>query len=308
MIGMLRLARLGPRSFGLVILAGLLLAAPNAATAASAAGSPSASQSCGPVPKLDPRNFPARPRIDNRFTPLVPGMQFVLDGYVVEDDGQRHPHRIVTTVTDLTKVVDGVRALVLFDRDIEDGLLQESEIFFEAQDAAGQVWLLGEYPEEYENGTLQGAPDTWISGVESAKAGVAMLAHPRVGSPTYLQGLALRVGFEDCATVFRTGQHSCVPTGCYNGVLEIDEFSPLDPAGGHQRKLYAPGVGNIRVVPVGGDQAEKLELTSAARLCPAEFAAERNKALQQDRRGYVVAGKVYRKTTPAADTLTERTC
>ncbi len=56
------------------------------------------------------------------------------------------------TVTDLTKVVNGVRAVVVWDRDYASGELQETELAFFAQDNDGNVWHLGEYPEEYETG------------------------------------------------------------------------------------------------------------------------------------------------------------
>jgi hypothetical protein len=266
------------------------------------------STGCGHLPSLDRGDFPARPRIANRFYPLVPGMQFVLDGFVVGDDGLRHPHRIETTVTDLTKVIDGVRTIVVFDRDIQDGVLQESEIFFVAQETDGAVWTFGEYPEEYDNGKLTGAPSSWISGVQGARAGIAMPAHPRTGTPTYVQGSAPEVDFLDCATVFQTGQHTCVPVGCQDNVLVTDEFAPLDPAGGHQRKLYAPGIGVVRVTAASGVDPETLELTRAERLCKGAFAKIRNQVLQQDHRGYRVARTVYGDTPAAKDTLDAQTC
>jgi hypothetical protein len=239
--------------------------------------------------------------------PLVPGTQFVLQGTVTEPDGT-HVHRVETTVTDLTKMTGGVRTIVVFDRDFDDGQLVESELFFNAQDGFGRVWNLGEYPEEYERGRLVGAPSTWISGVRGAKAGIGMLARPRVGDPTYLQGLSPTIDFKDCATVFRTGQRTCTPVKCFNDVLVTDEFSPLDPEGGHQRKFYAPGVGNIRVDAVGGDAREVLDLVKLRRLCPSALASIRDAVLKQDDRGYRIAGDVYRHTSPAKRTLQAGSC
>jgi hypothetical protein len=279
----------------------------HAAAAAPAAASSTAS-SCGPVPKLDRSSFPDRPKVDNRFLPLVPGMQYLLDGVVLDTLGNPHSHRIETTVTDLTKVIDGVRSIVVFDRDIQDGVLTESEIFFQAQDRDGTVWLLGEYPEEYSGGVLSGAPRTWLSGVTGSHAGIAMLAHPRTGSGVHIQGFAPSVGFFDCASVFKTGRSTCVPAGCYDGVLITDEFAPNDPAGGHQRKYYAPGVGSVRVSAAGGVDPETLTLTSATRLCAGTFAKVRSDALKQDRRAYRVAPEVYGESPRARDTLPAPNC
>src|SRR5882724_4736200 len=52
---------------------------------------------------FDPENFPRQPQIDNKWLPLVPGTQLVLRGVA-----NRRPHRQVTTITDLVKVIDGV--------------------------------------------------------------------------------------------------------------------------------------------------------------------------------------------------------
>ena len=55
--------------------------------------------------------------------------------------------------------------------------------------------VLGEYPEEYEDGEFSEAPDVWIAGVASAEAGVLMPAEPRLGTSSYRQGLALDIEF-----------------------------------------------------------------------------------------------------------------
>jgi hypothetical protein len=205
-------------------------------------------------------------------------------------------------------VIEGVPSLVMWDVDVNEGEVVEAELAFFAQDDAGNVWNLGEYPEEYEDGTLTGAPSTWISGTARARAGQAMLAHPRVGTPTYLQGFSPSIDFKDCATVFQTNQHVCVTLNCYDGVLVVDEFAPLDPEGGHQRKFHAPGVGVIKVGAAGGVDPEVLQLTKAAPLCENEFNKVRRQVLAQDARGYRVARDVYSSTTRARQTLDAHLC
>jgi hypothetical protein len=90
---------------------------------------------------FNPRHFSHPLKIDNKWVPLTPGTQFVLDGNV---DGV--PHRIITTVTDLTKMVDGVPTAVLWDIDYQAGRIAESELFFTAEDNEGNVWTLGSIP------------------------------------------------------------------------------------------------------------------------------------------------------------------
>jgi hypothetical protein len=310
---MLRLPHIRRAWVGPLLLSALALTtvAPATASTGPATATPASrtATDCGPALKLDRKDFPNSPKIDNRFYPLVPGTQFVLSGVVLDDQNQPHPHQIVTTVTDLTKVVDGVRTLVVLDVDIQDGVTSEAEIFFVAQDGDGTVWTLGEYPEQYDGGTLTGAPSSWLSGVQHARAGIAMQARPRTGTRTYLQGIAPEVDFKDCATVVQTGQkHICVPVKCYDNVLVIDEFAPLDPEGGHQLKYYAPGVGVIKVGAAGGVDPETLSLTSVQRLCRSDMSDVRQQALAEDARSFTVEPDVFKGAAHARDTIDVKTC
>jgi hypothetical protein len=209
----------------------------------------------------------------------------------------------VTTVTDLSKVIDGVRTLVIWERDFTAGQLSEPELAFFAQDNAGNVWLVGEYPEEYEDGEFDKAP-AWISGQEGARAGIAMPTEPRLGAPTYAQGFAPPpVEFTDRARVYKMGQQTCTPVECYENVLVTEEFNPEEP-GAFQLKYYASGVGNVRVGWRGPKEEEKetLELVELNRLSPEAVAKVRKEALQMDGRAYE-RSEVYRETPPAEHTL-----
>src|SRR2546430_1407485 len=91
--------------------------------AQAARGSPPAA--CRVIPQISTHQFPDSPSITNPFLPMAPGMQFVYDGVVVVD-GHPGPHELVSTITDLTKIVDGVRTIVVFEQDFQDGVLEES--------------------------------------------------------------------------------------------------------------------------------------------------------------------------------------
>jgi hypothetical protein len=236
---------------------------------------------------FDRKAFSGSTRIDNEFSPLVPGTQFVYEGE--SDRGQgRRVHRVIFTVTDLTKKIDGVESVVLWDQDINGGKLLESELALFAQDDDGNVWNMGEFPAELdEQGNFEGAPDTWLSGVQGARAGVLMRGDPRTGTSSYHQGLAPKIGFQDVARVLKTDQKNCVPVGCYEGVLVTDETNPAEPQDGHQLKYYAPDVGNIRAAPgQGGKEREVLVLVDVVRLNAAQLAEARRQALALDKRAY----------------------
>jgi hypothetical protein len=276
--------------------AGLAVALACVVAACGSSSSPTVKQPAG----ARAGHFSDPTRIDNRWLPLAPGTQYVLQGSWNRGAG-RHAHRVVFTVTDLTKVVDGVRTRVLWDRDYSGRQLQEGELTFHAQDDAGNVWNFGEYPEEYEAGKLTGAPDTWVAGVARARAGILMRADPRAGTPSYRQGWAPKIEFGDKAKVFQTGARSCVPVGCYRNVLVIDETNPFEPSDGHQRKYYASGVGNIRAAPAGGEEREVLVLMRVVHLGAEAMAKARAAALKLDKRAYSVSKGVYGHTQPIED-------
>jgi hypothetical protein len=248
--------------------------------------------------QFDPATYGDPTEIDNHWFPLIPGTQYVLEGEADRGAGLR-PHRVVFTVTGVSKVVNGVKTLVVWDRDFYDGPLVEEEIAFFAQDDFGTVWGFGEYPEEYEEGQFIGAPATWLAGVEGAEAGIHMRALPQVGTPEFVQGSAPAIDFLNLVSVFATGQETCIPLACYEDVVIQDESDPLEPAKGHVHKYYAPGVGIVRVEPVGNPEMERLALTEVVQLNRRELMEANLRTLKLDRRAYHEAADVYGGTPPA---------
>ena len=275
----------------------LLLTGVNAAGASSVSTSASSALPCAPISNFRAGDFTNPTKIDNRWLPLLPGMQYILDGTTNSGTGGQ-AHRVIFTVSDVTKVINGVQTRVIWDRDISDGQLAERELAFFAQDKYGNVWNLGEYPEEFEDGVFAGAPSTWIAGLAGAKAGVHMVAKPQPGTPSYLQGLAPKIDFLDCGQVVGKGQRVSVPFGSYDNVLVTNEWSPLDPDSGIQVKYYAPGVGNVQIGAVNDPEAETLVLTKIKRLSADALEKVRDRVCKLDARGYRF-GDVYRHTARA---------
>lgn len=263
------------------ILASALLLVP-AANQSSAANAPS---------------FPHPLDTDSRFFPLTPGTRYVYEGTVTDEEGTRR-HRIVFTVTDLVKRVDGINSRVILDLDYDAGVLSEAELAFFAQDSEENVYTRGEYPEEYEEGDFVGAPSTWISGQRRAKAGILVPGHPKAGTPFFSQGSAPAVEFNDVGQVVATGLRVCVPTGCYADVAKIQEFDPNAPEDGKQLKFYAPNVGLVKIGARGGDSQESMELVSMTTLGPAALTEVREEALKLDRRAFRISND-YNATSPA---------
>jgi len=182
--------------------------------------------------------------VDNPWFPLRPGATFVYRGV---KDGE--PTRDVVHVTRATRVIDGVRCTAVTDRLYGSGHLVERTTDWYAQDRAGTVWYFGEDTAELDaTGQVTSREGSWLSGVNGARAGVFMPAHPRVGQAyrqEYLEGHA-----EDHFRVL-----SRTPR-----MLPTEEWTPLEPAV-LDRKRYRRGVGEVREESVRG-ATERLVLVS----------------------------------------------
>jgi hypothetical protein len=201
-----------------------------------------------PTPSPDPDDFVQG--IDNPYLPLRPGTR-----WVYESSGP-DPETITVTVTEDTRVVQGVTTTVVHDvvRDAEGRLVEDTYDWF-GQDAAGNVWYFGEDTTEYDD---RGPPDhsgSWEAGVDGARAGVAMLAEPRVGDGYQQESYPGEA--EDVGEVLSLDEAVNVPFGSYSGVLQTEDTTPLEP-GLVEQKYYAPGVGLLLEETVGG--AERVEL------------------------------------------------
>jgi hypothetical protein len=247
---------------------------------------------------FDPAHFTNSTEVTNPWFPLVPGTRFTWKGHAT-DGGERVDRGVVFTVTDLTKVVDGVRTIVAWDRDYNDGELEEVELAFFAQDDDGNVWHFGQYPEELDGNKIVKTP-TWIAGLHGARAGIEMQALPRLDTPSYAEGWGgSDVNWTDRGQVYQLGQEVCIPADCYTDVLAIDEFNPDEP-GAHQLKYYAADVGGIRVGWRGSKEEERevLVLVSLEHLSPSEMDEVREAVLAQETRAYRLSPDVYGTTRP----------
>ncbi len=249
---------------------------------------------------FDPNNFDENSNvITNEWMTLKPGMRFVYAGTTLSDEDEPLVHRVIINVTDLTKVIEGINTLVTWDLDYSGGELVEAELAFFAQDKEGNVWRMGEYPEEYEDGEFAEAPH-WMAGIEDARPGISMLANPWVGTPSYSQGWGPEVDFTDRGQVHEMGVSTCVPMGCYDNVLVISETSEEEP-GVYQLKYWAQGVGNVQVGYKGDDPSQELlELVDVIQLEGENLKKMRESALKLEAAAYERRSnrKVYHMTEP----------
>jgi len=226
----------------------------------------------------------------NTLFPLTPGFQSVRQGFV-NKGSRRLSHRLVFTVTDVVKEIDGVRTVTAVDQDFDGGGLAEQSLDFFALDKAGNVRYLGSYTETYEGGQFVNATDAWLGGVKGAKAGVLIPGRPRAGSPAYTQAFVPGEGAAT-AKVVKTGERRCVPYRCFDDVVVVEED-------GSENKYFAPGVGGILTEPLSGNPQETEELVNVTQLSPEGLAEISDEAVKLDRHARTVAKDVFGRSAPA---------
>jgi hypothetical protein len=197
-------------------------------------------------------------RIDNPYLPMAPGSRWIYRETATDGTVQR----VVVKVTHRTRLIaNGVTARVVRDTVTEKGRLVEDTFDWYAQDRRGNVWYLGEDTKDYDNGKVVSTKGSWEAGVNGARAGLVMPAHPRPGMQyrqEQLPGAA-----EDSARVLSIDDQAEVTAGHFKRVVMTKDWNPLDPKV-LEYKLYARGVGLVLALTVSGG-GDREELTSFTR-------------------------------------------
>ncbi len=186
-------------------------------------------------PRIDPEEFQSA--VDHPYLPLVPGTTYKF----IEKLG-RHTTENVVTVTADTKVIMGVKCVVVHDVVREKGVLKEDTFDWYAQDKQGNVWYFGEDTKEYHAKGQVDTEGSWEAGVGENQPGIVMPANPAPGKPyrqEYGPGHA-----EDMGQVVAVNDSVFVPFGSFGGCVRTKEWSLLES--GTDKKWYAKGIGFIR--------------------------------------------------------------
>jgi hypothetical protein len=218
-----------------------------AASAANASDTAASGLPQGSEPvNLDPADFTTT--IDNPYWPMRPGSKWVYR----ETDTRGTREKAVVEVTNETKTIaNGIEARVIRDTVSENGQPVEITDDWYAQDSAGNIWYLGEYVTNYENGKVVDHDGSFEAGVDGAQPGIVMPANPEPDlsyRQEYYKGEA-----EDKAAVITVGEEQVeVPFGHFNAdVLMTRDLVPTEPKV-QELKFYAPGVGPLLSVHTDG--------------------------------------------------------
>lgn len=213
----------------------------------------------------DPANFvdPTALGILNPYFPLVQGVT----EYAGEDE------TVTVTITDETKLIEGVTCLTVNDVATEEGEIVEDTDDWYAQDVMGNVWYCGEISLNYETfeGDNPADPElvdidgSWKAFRDGSQPGIIMKAFPMVGD-IYRQEWALGEA-EDIAEVISVDADGllegdeCEEDGeeiaefmyamCDEDCLVTLEYTPIEP-GSEEHKYYAPGQGLLMETDLEG--------------------------------------------------------
>ena len=212
---------------------------PAANTPTSATGLPQGAETV----TIDPAKFSTE--IDNPYFPMNPGD---VRTYRERDDEGKNA-TVVVTVSDKTKVIDGVTTREVHDVLTDGDKVVEDTLDWYAQDEHGNIWYFGEATTEYGADGEASTEGSWQAGVNGGQPGIVVLADPQPGQEyreEYLEGHA-----EDNARVLSIDEMAEVPFGTFDHLLMTRNTTPLEPDL-LEYKWYAKGVGPIREEGVAG--------------------------------------------------------
>jgi hypothetical protein len=176
---------------------------------------------------------------ENKYFILNPGYQVTLEG---EEDGEEL--KLVMTVLNETKIVNGIETRVVEEKETEGGNLVEiSRNYFALCKPTNNAIYFGEDVDIYENGEKVSQKGAWLAGQNDSKAGMIMPGKVEVGLK-YYQEIAPGVA-EDRAKIVSVNGSMVTPAGTFDQVLKTEETNPLKPEE-KEFKFYAPGIGLIQ--------------------------------------------------------------
>ncbi|MEK6374024.1 MAG: hypothetical protein AABO58_15160 [Acidobacteriota bacterium] len=192
-------------------------------------------------PQINPADF--QTTAANPYYPLVPGTTLK---YTENDKGEVSENEV--TVTHDTKMVMGVKCVVVHDVVMRYGRVAEDTYDWLAPQQDGTIWYFGEDTKEISPGGRVSTLGSWEAGISGGQPGILMPGQPQPGTPyrqEYGPGAA-----EDMGQIVALNETVKVPAGTFTGCVKTKEWSLLES--GHEYKWYAKGVGLVKEEATGG--------------------------------------------------------
>ena len=272
-----------------------------ATLAACSSGSGSGAGESVPEPtrvEFNAANFVDPTASTNEFHPLRPGTQWVRGG-TTEVGSRKVPHQVITTMTDVVRIIDGVTVVAMLDQSTDSGETAQVGFDWMALDKDGNVWILGGYTEDYEGGVFTNIEDAWLGAEFGGAPGILVPGHVDMSTPRWFVGATDADEKGSVAEPAEVGISRCVEFGCFDNVLVIreGEYGSID----NELKYYAPGVGVIDNVPHGASlHQDTFQLLNVIELSPQGLAEMSQVVLDLEAHARITAPDVYGAAPAAA--------
>ena len=245
---------------------------------------------------FDPANF-VDPTLDtNPFHPLKPGLQWVRAG-TTEVGSRVVPHEIITTMTDVIRVIDGVKTIAMLDESTDSGEVSQVGMDYMALDKDGNVWILGGYTEDYQGGAYTNTDSAYLGSETGGVLGILSPAHVDANTPRWLIGKAPEEK-ASVGTPVEVGGTYCVAFGCFKDVRVVQEGNVGAPD--NENKYYAPGVGVIDNIPLDASlHQDTFQLINFLALSPDGLAEASKTVMDLEAHARSVAPDVFGSAPPS---------
>lgn len=233
----------------------------------------------------------------NPYQPLVPGRQWIRSG-TTEVGSRRVPHLVISTMTDVVRTIDGVRAVAMLDQSTDSGEVSQVGWDWYALDKSSNVWLMGGYTEAYQGGEFTNVEDGWLGAESGGRPGVLVPGRVTATTPRWSIGASDSADKGSVAEPAKIGVRTCVTFGCFRDIHAVreGEFKAID----NEIKYYAAGVGVVFNDPqLASLHQDSFELVNVVHLSKAGLAEFSNIVLTLEKRARTALSDVYGGTTPS---------
>ncbi|MBA3653085.1 MAG: hypothetical protein H0W70_02710 [Actinobacteria bacterium] len=272
-------------ALGLAAVAGLGCSGRSSAGASKAASVPYTQF------KFDPANFVDPTLSTNELHPLRPGTQWVRTG-TTEVGRRKVPHSAISTMTDVVREIDGVKAIAMLDQSTDSGEVSEVGFDYFALDKDGNVWIMGGYTEDFQGGAFTGAGEAWLGKETGGVPGVLVPGKVRADTQRWAIAAVEAKDKPSLGEPVQVGIRKCVKFGCFDNVTVIreGEFKAID----NELKYYAPGVGVIFNDPkLASLHQDSFELVNIVQLTAEGLAEQSKVVLDLEEHGRTTVPRVY---------------
>jgi hypothetical protein len=241
--------------------------------------------------EFDPANFVDPTTSTNEYHPLRPGMQWIRAG-TTEVGSRAVPHQVISTMTDVIRIIDGVPAIAMLDQSTDSGEISQVGFDYFALDKDGNVWIMGGYTEEYEGGEYTNFEEVWLGAETGGEPGILLPGVVTMDTPRWSIGTADPDEGSKAAEPVAVNISTTVAFGEFQNVIAIREGAA--GAIDNEIKYYAPGVGVILNKPqLESLHQDTFELVNLIELSPEGLAEASQVVLDLEERAREVAPDVY---------------